>query len=451
MTEIGGGRLALFFEGSRELKMTTSLGGRAWTSPTVAVSYKNTSCSPANPTPYYDSDTSTLYLAYRCPSTTDNFYTARIEYVKSTDNGVSWSKPYTVALSTVHSQEEYGGMWEPTIYRIEGKLRIYYSCSTLKEGTGQVVINPGTEHERIDDTFPYVPSKSYQNIVMHELDEESGAWSGGVGVYRGEDHLPYKPVGTKYHCRDGMQSITRLSDGTYVMAVETSKYNVANSYGMTRYPMVVDISFSRDGVSFTDPITVGVPKKAKYKCAAPWVVTLPDGRIAISYQTDDYLESQKSDGKNYGQLKVIISKSAVTYEDAGRITAEDFEGFYPFESLNNEVTYNYWNALYVSGTKLYAMGNISTNDKTHTPARGTMLAVFDVGEAKIPDKDSTDTAAATTENSTISPDTADGTTAAAAASSPAEKKTYLGAVIAAVGAVAVAASAIAVFIIKRRK
>ncbi len=416
MTTVEGGLLLMVFEGSRELKYSTSADGKTWSTPAVAVSYKNTSYSPANPTPYYDEATKTTYLAYRCPITHDDSYEANIAYVTSKDNGKTWSEPFVVASSSVSSQASYGGMWEPTVYRIDGKLRVYYSCDTVCERKGQVTLNKGTVNERADDSFPFVSSKKYQNIVMHELDEASGEWSGGIGVYKGEDHLPYEPKGTNYQCRDGMQSISRLSDGTYVMAVETSKYNMAAGYGMTRYPMVIDVSFSRDGVSFTAPITVAMAPKADYKCAAPWVETLSDGRIAISFQTDDHLSSlpPSSDTSDRGQLKVIISKRAVTYEDAKTLTADDFEAFYPFEVYNSDVTYNYWNGIHFSGGKLYAMGNVSTKNSAITPSRGTLLAVFDMTETTPPanetDADATDSQKVTDEPSDSETDT-QGTTA----------------------------------------
>lgn len=407
MTTIGGGELIMVFEGSRELKCSTSVDGKVWSAPTVAVSYKNTNYSPANPTPYYDEVTGIIYLAYRCPITYDSSYEANIAYVTSSDNGKTWSEPFIVATSVVSSQSSFGGMWEPTVYRTDGKLRVYYSCDTVYERQGQITINRNTPNEKTDDTFPFVSSKKFQNIVMHEFDESTLAWSGGVGVYKGEDHLPYEPSGTKYHCRDGMQSIARLSDGSYVMAVETSKYNVADNYRKTRYPMVIDISFSLDGVSFTAPITVAKPPKENYKCAAPWVEVLSDGRIAISFQTDDYLTKlpSSSDKSETGQLKVIISKNPITYEDAATLKASDFEAFYPFDIYNSSVTYNYWNSIHFSAGKLYAIGNVSTNNSALTPARGTLLAVFDLEAAK---KSMTDTAPNDSDNdsnlNTNSPD-----------------------------------------------
>ena len=85
MATIDGGKLLMVFEGSKELKYSISSEGKHWSTPRIAVSYKNTDYSPANPTPYYDEKTGITYLAYRCPITRESSYEANIAYVKSED------------------------------------------------------------------------------------------------------------------------------------------------------------------------------------------------------------------------------------------------------------------------------------------------------------------------------------------------------------------------------
>ena len=379
------GRLMLVYEIGKQIRVTFSRdGGYNWEDDTLVVDFTGTLYSPANCAPFVDTKTGIIYVCFRAPTNNpDGTYTANISYVTSSDNGATWSSPINVATATVTANEEGGGMWEPTIYRTDGKIRIYYCSTEVKQGAGQVFLNGGTSFERRDETFPYVRSRDVQNIVMHELNEETGEWSGAVCTQDGYSHIPYKIDESKgYHGRDGMQSIGQLPDGSYVMVVESSKYNLASRYGMTRYPMVVDISFSLDGVHFSDPQTIVFPKKAKYVCGAPWVTVLSDGRIAVCYQSNNYvpdLSKEKYDSTR--QVELIISKKSISYDDRNSISPSDFDRFLPLDKYNSEVTFNHWNGLYFSGSKLYVLSNHTTNDKTVTKALGTVISIYDTRPA----------------------------------------------------------------------
>ena len=357
-------------------------GGKSWGADEVIVDYTGTDYKPANSYLYYDHDTDVLYFTYRCPITySDGSYEASINYLTSTDGGKSWSDIKTICRSTAPNNTTYGGLWEPTIYRIGGKLRVYYSCDVVKYGHG-VILNPGTANEKNDTTFPYSESIVTQNIVMHELDESTGAWGGGTAVFSGFSNSLTEdygyPQGT-VKMRAGMQSIALLSDGTYAMTVETTKLRDWGKYGGYNFPMVIDICFSRDGVNWTEPRTIAQGHADGYTSAAPWLAVLPDGRIAVSFQTDDDLdEPHPTDVGNYKQMHVVVSNEAVTYADADTISINDFDRFRPFDIYNSEVTFNYWNALFVDGYKLYAIGNHNTNDKTVTKALGMLLSTVDL-------------------------------------------------------------------------
>ena len=225
MVALGNGTLLLVHGGSYAFTVRRSSdGGESWSDPVVIADYAGTGYNPANGYFYFDELTETLYLSYRCPiENEDGTYTANVMVMKSTDNGNTWSAPQTMLSSTVPSVDEYGGAWEPTIYRTNGKLRMYYSGNIMKYGDGQVILNLGTEHECIDETYPYSEKKEIQYIVMHEMDEETGAWGGGQITFDGYPNHPYKPSESYVYRRAGMQSISLLSDGTYVMAIESSR------------------------------------------------------------------------------------------------------------------------------------------------------------------------------------------------------------------------------------
>ena len=382
LTTAANGSLLMAYETGTLIKIAHSAdNGKSW--PTVKVAYDDTDTgtSAANPAPYFDVETKTLYIAFRAPGTnSDGTYTANIKYITSTDNGNTWSSPVTVASSTVSEEATYGGMWEPTIYRIGGKLRIYYSCDTVKEKENQVTLNVGTDGQSYDTAFPFVESKAYQNIVMHTLDESTGLWSAASCCLNGEELKAYSQTWAGYASRPGMQSISQLSDGTYVMTVESNKHYFANYYGGTKYPFVIDLFFSEDGITWTDPTTIAKAPNAGYYCAAPWVDTLPDGRIVVSYQTDEHRSEPLTDNTNSHtkhQMKVLVSKSAVSYADRTTISGASFDSYRPLDHYNSDVTYNAWNAVYVEGYKVHAIGRVSSNDTSVTEAQGVCISTFD--------------------------------------------------------------------------
>ena len=375
------GRLMIVYRVGAQMRVIFSEDeGKSWSKYVVALDYTGTGYSPANCAFYVDEESGVIYLCFRAPKNNpDGTYTANINYVTSSDNGLSWSAPINVATATVTSNEEGGGMWEPTIYRTDGRIRIYYCSTEVKQGNGQVYVNDGTEFKRHDADFPYVRSRDVQNIVMHELNEETGEWSGAVCVQDGYSHIPYEVDESKgYHGRDGMQSIGQLPDGSYVMVVESSKYNLASRYGMTRYPMVIDISFSLDGVNYSEPRTIVFPLKEKHKCGAPWVSVLPDGRIAVCYQSDNYdsdLSKQIYDSTR--QVELVISKQSISYDDRNEISDKWFDIYLPLDSVNSDVTHNQWNGTFVYGNKIYVLSNHQTNDEKVTLALGMVLSVYD--------------------------------------------------------------------------
>lgn len=389
MITAANGSLLMAYSAGSYLKIARSNdNGATWPAVKYAYDFSESGTTAGNPTPYFDVETKTLYLAFRAPSNNESGpYTASIKYITSTDNGDTWSEPVTVVSSTVSSEESYGGMWEPTIYRLDGQLRIFYSCDTVKESNNQVTLNPGKDGQSYDTSFPFVSSKLYQNIVMHTLDESTGLWSGAVCSVKGEDYDPYKSyTWSSYHMsRPGMQSISQLNDGTYVMAVENSKHTFADQYGQTRYPFVTDLYFSADGITWGNVRTVAAV--ANYYCAAPWVDTLPDGRLVISFQSDDHRSEPLSSNDNshlYHRMKVIVSKEPVTNADKTTLSTSDFEAFRPLESVNSELMYNAWNSVYVDGYKVYAIGKVSSTDTSVEKSLGVCISTFDTAAEEIP-------------------------------------------------------------------
>lgn len=214
------------------------------------------------------------------------YYTS-IQYQKSTDGGKSWTEPKVMVeylIDTDTSNTSNFGLWEPDPYLINGKLFVYYA-----------------------DT--YIPQDlSYQHISYCVYDEETETFSNPAIAQNGVEH----------GSRDGMSVVTELSDGNYAMVFESTKTaNTDNTF-------VIKMSLSKDGRNWSRPVIVATPdivleqnaiSGEKAVCCAPHIITLPDGRVAISYQTTDCYTGVVPDRVSYRVgTQVAVSNDVVTYD-----------------------------------------------------------------------------------------------------------------------------------------
>lgn len=178
--------------------------------------------------------------------------------------------------------------------------------------------------------------------------------------------------GTEHQSRDGMSVVTKLSNGTYAMVFESTKT------GSTETTFVIKMSFSEDGKSWTNPVVVAKPDISikdnvtadgitEYAvCASPYVVTLPDGRLAVSYQTTDRYTGKTPDRVSYRVgTQVAISSQVITsdtfkdYSENDDFTAYFTNKYNPGTLGENEFSRSA--GLMVNGDYLYVYYNHGSN------------------------------------------------------------------------------------------
>jgi hypothetical protein len=147
-----------------------------------------------------------------------------------------------------------------------------------------------------------------------------------------EKHIASDGIQTR--SRDGMPVWDKAADGSYVLVAEAT-----NEAG---YPFVVQMKASPDGLDWSAAFkNVYVPYQKGKKAGAPYVLTLPDGRYAVAFQTDDDA-NRTGDAASY--MKVMFSTDA---------TGEAWtEPFVPF--LVPDTACANWNSLFLRGDTLYA-------------------------------------------------------------------------------------------------
>ncbi|MBR5011152.1 MAG: hypothetical protein IKY12_01190 [Clostridia bacterium] len=279
----------------------------------------------------------TVMVAYRSRTKgyeSGEFYTS-VRFMTSTDNAATFGNEVIVAEATTKS---FHGYWEPfMIQPDENTVLIYYS----------------------DDLNVKDPNYQ-QNIVYHEYNLTTKAIGKSVVAINGASR----------NSRDGMPVITKLCDGGYAMVIETHDYSWRSyngTYGKSVF--VIGLSLSRDGKTWSAPVPVIAPENLTGgdRCAAPYITTLHDGRVIISYMTEDgYSGSRVSDPAHcncvYG---AAISDAPITVDTVLTATKGGAaSGFTTLPDLfaNPETGYMVWNTVERVGNYVYFAGSAGTNN-----------------------------------------------------------------------------------------
>ena len=237
--------------------MISTDNGNTWVNSRKASFKDNLNCANINFYAYQGN----LYMAYRATGTVSGKFQTYLEVSISYDNGNSWQHHSEIA----HYQNSGTyGVWEPYLGVLNNKLTCFYANDSRN-------------------------ITSYQNIEY--LVWNGTSWSNRTIISNGKKHKS----------RDGMPVWTRLSNGYYIAGIESSKYGSTN-------PFVIQALVSSDGVNWSEPVDVYIPKTKKSKAAAPGIVELPTKQIVISFQTD---EDKSNKGDQYSVQKTITSTTDI--------------------------------------------------------------------------------------------------------------------------------------------
>ena len=237
--------------------MISTDNGNTWVNSRKASFKDNLDCANINFYAYQGN----LYMAYRATGTVSGKFQTYLEVSISYDNGNSWQHHSEIA----HYQNSGTyGVWEPYLGVLNNKLTCFYANDSRN-----ITI--------------------YQNIEY--LVWNGTSWSNRTIISNGKKHKS----------RDGMPVWTRLSNGYYIAVIESSKYGSTN-------PFVIQALVSSDGVNWSEPVDVYIPKTKKSKAAAPGIVELPTKQIVISFQTD---EDKSNKGDQYSVQKTITSTTDI--------------------------------------------------------------------------------------------------------------------------------------------
>lgn len=234
-----------------------------------------------------------------------------------------------IFLENYNPKNDTTGLWEPTPYfTASGELYVYVS----------VDISGSASYNGIDSNYGLVCTGGYQNIVAVKC-----SVNGDEITVNGRQIVI---SGVSRKSRDGMNVITKLSDGSYAMVFEGT---VNNNYR-------VFICYSKDMLNFTAPQQVFY--NASYSSGAPYVVTLPDGRIAVSYFTDEDYKGTPVDGYKGKVMRLYVSNSVVKYGDSLTKSSFTQKTFHTCQ----DTEYLSYGSMAVIGNRFFITGTNGSND-----------------------------------------------------------------------------------------
>ena len=253
---LSDGRIMAGIETGGGIKtLASSDNGKTWTAPVQASFRPDKRCANVN----FYRDGKTLYLAYRTVGNEPKGFYTSLQVSASQDEGQTWTHHSTVA----EYWESRGGVWEPYLGTLNGKLTCFYANDAAS-----------------------VTKSNYQNI-------EYKVWDGSQWTNR-----TVVSDGNKHRSRDGMPVWTQLKNGEYVCVIEGTQN------AQQGFLFVICILYSSDGKNWSEPVEIYRPTTQSSKASAPGVVELPNGRLVVSFQTD---EDSPVKGDGASVMKTILS------------------------------------------------------------------------------------------------------------------------------------------------
>lgn len=295
-------------------------------------------------------------IFYRAGGTYESSYKySSIRVRISTDNGKSFGEPQILMenITKTAAGTESEGLYEPfPVLKDDGNIELFISCditSTTNGNDSLIAIN------------------GMQNIIRMPISVSNDTFTAGKAVII--DNLK----GSRNYARPGMTTISKLNDGSYIMAMERTNNLDPNT---TKIGFTICISYSKDLINWTLPKEIIRPKTTNtvitenYLCQSPCIGVLNNGKIAISYMSNENFQGNNYINGNsfFRRCEVAISEKEVKYGDSPTMIKQDNSFGYA-----NNIGCQY-PGLYVEGNTAY------TIERTYT------IAVNDSGNVSLSSK-----------------------------------------------------------------
>ena len=328
--------------------------GIHWSNPVIVSNFPNHICSNVD---FFELPSHEIICTYRLIGKysldPDINYNRKIYSSISKDGGKTWEN-LGLVVDNFDLAEQFGktkydayfimiqeinykfGFFEPFVSLINNEVTVIYA-------------------DDFTPMFLYL-NRYIQIIYSQTLDLKTMKWSKNRKIILdgSKKKSPTKSGLKERYSRDGMPVIDVMKDGTYVVVFEGTyrNYNYTLFTGETlneHKEFVILISYSKDGVNWSNPVEVFIPKNEGSKSSAPYLCITDNNQLIISFQTDEDSISSGMVGDPYSIMKVIISKPGIKIEDINS------DSFYAINNVykNPIGTNSLWNGMMLIGNKLF--------------------------------------------------------------------------------------------------
>ena len=260
------------------------------------------------------------------------------------------------AIEAVKNEDKVG-FFEPFVMLLNNEIKVFYADD----------FTPMINHTINDN--PYY-NYMVQNIYTQTYNMATQKWSEERTLIM-DGSIKKSPTGSgliKRISRDGMPVATTMKDGTYVLIFE-------GTYRDRDYPLLtgkylghhkwfeIVMSYSKDGINWSNPVEIYVSKNNGTKSSAPFVLCNDNNQLIVSFQTDEESYDFGYDGDIYSIMKVMISKPGIPIEEINQ------DSFYALCNNNNSPigSLSNWNGMMLLGNILYTVSSENTIKYSELP------------------------------------------------------------------------------------
>ena len=348
--------------------------GFTWSEPIEISKYPNHVCSNID---IFELPNHDIISSFRAIGRFDNAnenikYNRKLGCSISHDGGYTWEnlgsiidnfelaeklgKTKSQAIKAVQDEEKVG-FFEPFVMLLNNEITVFYADD----------FTPMVNHTINDN--PYY-NYMVQNIYTQTYDIKNKKWSKDRKLIM-DGSIKKTPTGSgliKRISRDGMPVATTMKDGTYVLIFE-------GTYRDRDYPLLtgkylghhkwfeIVLSYSKDGISWSNPVEIYVSKNNGTKSSAPFILCNENNQLIVSFQTDEESYDFGYDGDIYSIMKVMISKPGIPIEEINQ------DSFYALCNNNNSPigALSNWNGMMILGNILYTVSSENTIKYSEIP------------------------------------------------------------------------------------
>ena len=348
--------------------------GLSWSEPFDISNFPDHICSNID---LYELPNHDIISSFRAIGRNDNpdeniKYNRKLGYSISHDGGYTWEnlgsiidnfelaeklgKTKEEAIRAV-KEEDKVGFFEPFVMIVNNEITVFYADD----------FTPMINHVINDN--PYF-NYMVQNIYTQIYDMKNQKWLQDRNLIM-DGSIKKSPTGSgliKRISRDGMPVATTMKDGTYVLIFE-------GTYRDRDYPLLtghylghhksfeIVMSYSKDGINWSNPVEIYVSKNNGTKSSAPFILCNDNNQLIISFQTDEDSYNFGYDGDLYSIMKVMISKPGIPIEQINQ------NSFYALCNNNNSPigTLSNWNGMALIDNILYTVSSENTIKYSEIP------------------------------------------------------------------------------------